>query len=294
MNVALAYLTVVLIWSTTPLAIKWSVEGPGFLFGVSARMVIGAVCVLLLLALTRRPLPWHRKAVQSYLAVFVQIYGSMLAVYWGAQYIPSGWMSVIFGLTPMMTALLAAIWLGERSLRPSRLLAYALGLTGLGVLFGSALELGPHAFLGIAGVLLSAALQAVASVLVKRINAELPAMTTLAGGLLLSVVAYVPTWLLFDGVWPDELPVIAVASIGYLGLVATTLGFSMYYYALKHLSPTQVALIPLLTPVTALILGHVANNEPVSQRLLIGTAFILTAVLIHEFRPPRIRQTNRG
>src|SRR5512139_3832922 len=42
MSVPAAFLGVILIWSTTPLAIKWSAEGGGFLFGVSARMLLGA------------------------------------------------------------------------------------------------------------------------------------------------------------------------------------------------------------------------------------------------------------
>ena len=43
MSVPAAYLGIILIWSTTPLAVKWSGEGPGYLFGVTARMVIGAL-----------------------------------------------------------------------------------------------------------------------------------------------------------------------------------------------------------------------------------------------------------
>ncbi|HLF97561.1 MAG TPA: EamA family transporter, partial [Methylococcaceae bacterium] len=45
MRVPLAYIGVILLWATTPLAIKWSGEGPGFLFGVTGRMAIGAACV---------------------------------------------------------------------------------------------------------------------------------------------------------------------------------------------------------------------------------------------------------
>ena len=41
MPLAAAFIGVVLIWSTTPLAIKWSSLGAGFLFGVTARMTIG-------------------------------------------------------------------------------------------------------------------------------------------------------------------------------------------------------------------------------------------------------------
>lgn len=53
MSVPAAYLGVVLIWGTTPLAIKWSGEGVGYLFGVTGRMVIGVVLALVLVYLMR-------------------------------------------------------------------------------------------------------------------------------------------------------------------------------------------------------------------------------------------------
>lgn len=43
MSVPAAYLAVILIWSTTPLAVKWSGEGPGFLFGALGRMALGVL-----------------------------------------------------------------------------------------------------------------------------------------------------------------------------------------------------------------------------------------------------------
>ncbi|GMT41210.1 MAG: hypothetical protein IEMM0001_1945 [bacterium] len=47
MSILLSYITVILIWTTTPLAIKWSSEGTGFIFAVSSRMVLGILAVLL-------------------------------------------------------------------------------------------------------------------------------------------------------------------------------------------------------------------------------------------------------
>ncbi len=116
MSVFLAYLSVILIWSTTPLAIKWSGEGHGYLFGATGRMSIGLVYVLLAMAVLHQSLPWHRKARLAYLGAALHIYGAMLAVYWAAQFIPSGWVAVVFGLTPMLTAVMAALWLGNLGL----------------------------------------------------------------------------------------------------------------------------------------------------------------------------------
>ncbi len=62
-SVGFSYIAVILIWSTTPLAIKWSGEGSGFLFGVTGRMVLGAVLALVVMQLMRLPFPWHRRAL---------------------------------------------------------------------------------------------------------------------------------------------------------------------------------------------------------------------------------------
>jgi drug/metabolite transporter (DMT)-like permease len=282
MRITLAYISVVLLWATTPLAIKWSGEGPGFLFAVTSRMAIGMVCILFTLAVLRRSLAWHRKALLTYLAVALQIYCSMIVVYWSAQFIPSGWISVIFGLTPLMTALLANLLLKEKHLSFSNLCAYCLGVGGLYIMFGSALHLGESAALGIAGILLATLLQSVGAIWIKRINAGLPAIAQVAGGLGLALPAYLVTWTLIDGQWPTTLSSVNIAAIAYLGMIATTIGFSLYYYLLTHLSASRVALISLMTPVMALMLGHFVNYEPLTQDTLTGTAFILSALLMHE------------
>jgi drug/metabolite transporter (DMT)-like permease len=282
MRITLAYISVVLLWATTPLAIKWSGEGPGFLFAVTSRMAIGMVCLLLTLAVLGRSLAWHRKAWLTYFAVAVQIYGSMIIVYWSAQFIPSGWISVIFGLAPLMTALLANLLLKEHHLSFSKFCAYCLGVGGLYIMFGTALNLGESATLGIAGILLATLLQSVGAVWIKQIKAGLPALAQVAGGLGLALPAYLITWGMVDGQWPDKLSSVNIAAIAYLGMIATTIGFSLYYYLLTHLSAVRVALISLMTPVLALILGHLVNHEPLNEQIITGTSLILAALVMHE------------
>ncbi len=283
MRVALAFCFVIVLWSTTPLAIKWSGEGPGYLFGAASRMTLGLACMLPALLIMRQKLPFSKKAWLTYSAVAGQIYGAMLAVYWGAQYIPSGWISVIFGLTPLMTALMTAAWLDEPSLGWYKILSDVAGFAGLLVMFGSAQAVGRQSVWGIAAVLLAAFIQAATAVCIKRIDARLPAVCQVSGGLLLAVPAYLLTWMLLDGSWPKQLPLPGIVSIVYLGIGATTVGFALYYYVLTHLPATQVALITLVTPVLSLALGHLVNHEPLSEKVLLGTLLILSALLLHQF-----------
>lgn len=283
-RIALAYISVIILWATTPLAIKWSGDGPGFIFGAASRMVIGTAWMLLLLLLKRKRLPSHRKAKQTYLAVAVQIYGAMMAVYWGAQFVPSGWISVIFGLSPFLSALFSALWLKERSLSFGKIFSYLLGLSGLAIMFSSAFQLNINAVYGIIGILTAVSLQTASAVWVKRIQAKLPAFVQVTGGLLFALPAYLLTWLLVENAqWPQQLSMISIASIVYLGSIATTIGFVLYYYVLIHLSATTVGMMPMISPILALYLGYSINHEPFTLKIAIGTTLILSALLMHTF-----------
>ncbi|MBI2800335.1 MAG: DMT family transporter [Gammaproteobacteria bacterium] len=288
MRISAAYLGVILIWSTTPLAIKWSGDGPGFLFGATSRMCIGFLCVHTLLRVRGIHIPRERKALQHYGAGALSIYCSMCLAYWAAQQIPSGWMSALFGLSPLITAILARTLLGEDSLTPRKLFAQSFSIGGLWVIYGSAAALGPRAVQGIVVVLVAAFFHALSAVLIKRINANVPALASVAGTLALAVPAYLVTWLLMDGKWPAALPLRSLLSITYLGVIATTCGFSFYFFILKYLSATRVAMIMFATPVLALLAGYFFNHEPLTARIAAGTALILGGLLLHELGRPRL------
>lgn len=282
MAIPAAYLGVILIWSTTPLAIKWSGEGPGFLFGVTGRMAIGtALCVLLALLLRVR-MPWHRDALRAYAAAAVGVYGAMICVYWGAQHVPSGLVSVLFGLVPITVGALAALWLGERSFTPAKVTGAAIGIGGLLLIFAGGGAPGPLAAWGLAAVLASVLLHSVSAVWVKRIDADMHALALTTGALLFALPAYLLTWALFDGAWPAILPSQALGSIIYLGIFGSGVGFILYYYVLRRIDAGRLALIPLITPVLALLAGFLLNDERIGLREMAGVALILSGLLFYE------------
>lgn len=283
MSVPAAYLGIILIWATTPLAIKWSGEGPGFLFGLSARMVLGVILSSLLMTILARRLSWRREAVLSYLASGMSIYGGMLPVYWAAQYIPSGLISVIFAISPIVTGIFATVWLRESALTPLRLLGIGLGLAGLAAIFGTGGRLGPQAPLGILGVLLAVVFHSLGSVWVKAVGARLPALSTVTGGLLVAAPLFLITWGLFDGHWPVQVPARAWQSIVYLGVVGSVVGFVLFYYVLQHLETSRVMLVTLLTPVLALLIGQAFNGEHIAPVVWLGTCCILLGMAVHQW-----------
>lgn len=283
MSVLAAYIGVIIIWSTTPLAIYWSGEQVGFLFGLTSRMVLGALVCLVLMGAFRVRLPWNKPALQTYLAAGLGLSLGMLFVYWSSQFIPSGWISVMFGLVPIVTGLMAALWLEEDAFTPWRVSGMVLGLFGLAFIFRSGSLLGPDAIYGIIGMLFSVVIHSASAVAIKRIDARLPALAITGGGLAFTVPILLAIYVVADGSLPTVIPTRAAWSIVYLGVVGSVLGFFLYFYVLKRIEATRAALITLITPVIALALGAILNGEPLRTEIWVGTAMIVCGLLLFEF-----------
>jgi drug/metabolite transporter (DMT)-like permease len=283
MAVPAAYISIILIWSTTPLAIQWSGAGVGYLFGITSRMLLGIVVALLAATLLNIRLPWHAKARRTYIAAGLGLFFAMTSVYWSSQFIPSGWMSVLFGLAPIITGIMATLWLSEQALTLSRIAGMLLGLAGLAVMLLGSQTLGPQAAYGIAGMVFSVTAYSASAVSIKRIGADVPPLATTIGGLLVTVPLLLGMYIITGEPLPGTVPPRAILAIVYLGVIGSVLGFALYYYVLQHVDTTRVALITVITPMVALLLGHLLNGEVIQTEALIGTAAILSGLLLFEY-----------
>lgn len=278
MSVPSAYLGVIIIWSTTPLAIKWSSEGVGYLFGVSLRMLIGLISIFAILWLMRRPIRWDRDSWLTFLVAGLQIYVAMTATYWAAQHLPSGWISVIFGLSPIATSLLAKLWLHDHVVRRTEVIGAVLGVSGLALIFADSFQLSLLAAWAVGAMLLAVFTHSAGAVVLKRLKSGVDGMAVTAGGLLVATPLFAINWVIGDGHLPVNADWHNLGPIIYLGIFGSALGFSMYFYLLKAISVRAVALITLLTPVLALWLGQSLNGEPLTAHTLMGSAIILTGL----------------
>ncbi|OGS81009.1 MAG: multidrug DMT transporter [Gallionellales bacterium GWA2_55_18] len=283
MSLPAAFVSVILIWSTTPLAIKWSALGIGFSFAVFSRMALGALLCALLLAVLRVRFPLHRKARLSYVASGLSMFGAMALTYWSAQYVSSGMISVLFGLSPLITSLGAALWLKEEAITPSKVAGMLLGVLGLALVFRGGLGLGEGAFAGLAALFVAVVVQSLGLVWIKRIGDDSPPLATTLGSLIVSLPLFCAAWWLADGHLPAVWPERALAATVYLGVFGSVFGFALYYYMIKHMEAGRIALITLITPVLALLLGHGLNDEAVLPQVWLGTASITLGLCLHRW-----------
>ena len=291
MSIKLAYLGTVVIWSTTPLVIQWSSEPYPF-FSVMARMIIGIITCYLFILIYRKKITFNRQSLPVISVAGASTYLAMTLVYLSATMIPSGWISVIYGMSPIITGIVARYILNEDNLSPTKITGMTLGMAGLALVFASGLSFDQQAIWGILLCTLAMIVTSSNTVILKKfnMNSQLSSMQTNIGGLILSLPFFVLSWWFFEfdlnnnNIIEDlnNISIRAYLSMIYLGIIATTLGFTLYYYLLNNIDATRVSMIALITPMTALFLGSWLNNEPIVWTVWLGATFIFSGLLLFE------------
>jgi drug/metabolite transporter (DMT)-like permease len=277
------YGLLVLIWSSTWVAIKIGLEDCPPLLGAGVRFALAGLVLLAVAAVQRRPLrtDWLLAAVLA-LAPFAFAYG---LVYWGEQYVPSGLAAVLFGILPLYTALLGSVLLHDQPLRATLLLGVLIGIGGLSLAFLESVELSSadRAALGASALALAPLGAAVGSIAQKRRAAELDAVVLngwamLVGGLLLlPLSALSEDW--GDFAWSPE----ALGSIAYLALFGSAIAFVTLTVLLRHISAMAMSFLAMLLPFGALIFGALLYDESITPRAVAGAALVATGLLIAQW-----------
>ncbi len=280
MAVFLAYVCVVLIWATTPLAIQWSNDSVSFAAAALARMVIALILALPIWIALRRQL-FPPGAWKVYFAGSIGLFPNMPIVYWSAQFIPSGLVAVIFAMSPFITGVLSLLILRENPFTVRRVFALIIALAGLLVIFYGQLQIDQRGIYGIGGILLSCVLFSFSSVWMKRLNETTEAFAQMTGSLFFSLPGLMLTWWWLDGQLPQQISVKTAGGVIYLAVFGSLLGYTLFFFILKRLSASVVSLVTLMTPLLALLLGVWIADEYFTAKLLIGVGMVILALLLY-------------
>ncbi|MFA7556077.1 MAG: DMT family transporter [Spongiibacteraceae bacterium] len=280
----LTYFLVIIIWATTPLAIKLGGESFVPLAGLSLRIALAflvgsAICTIGGYAGLNIKRHWKLYAVAS-----IGLFPNMALVYMAATYIPSGLIALLFGLTPFYSALLSQLLLGEGDLPARKLVAITIAVVGLGLIFADRSSLNAGSTPGILLMLISNLLFSGSALWVKRINRTLSVgpMEQALGAMVFSLPGLFITWFAVVGFEPVSVTPASLVSLLYLAFCGSLLGFVAYYYILNQFTAETVSLIPLITPVLAMILGVVVVDEQVTLAMIAGAVLIISALIIHQ------------
>lgn len=284
MSVPIAYLTVVLVWSTTPLGILWSAESMHPTLAVLLRMAIAVVIGYVVARSLSIQVPWHKQAVKLYGFSMLGLCFGMMLSYFASAYLSSGLMSLIFGLSPIVAGLLSQKILGDRRFTAVQKAALAVAITGLVFVCFEKVSLKSDAWIGLIMIFSAVVLFSISGVMIKTVKVAIHPLASTVGALTVSVPVYFVAWLLLDGqfepaTWSDR----SIAAVAYLSVFGSLLGFIAYYYVLQKLSVAKVSLTTLITPIIAISLGAWLNEEVINTNLLVGASLVLIGLGLFQF-----------
>jgi drug/metabolite transporter (DMT)-like permease len=277
------YGLLVLIWSSTWVAIKIGLEDSPPLLGAGVRFALAGLVLLAVAAVQGRRLrtDWMLATVLA-VAPFAFAYG---LVYWGEQYVPSGLAAVLFGILPLYTALLGSVLLHDEPLRAALLVGVMIGIGGLALAFLESVELGSadRAALGATALALAPLGAAVGSIAQKRHAAELDAVVLngwamlLGGVLLFAASAVSESWGEFA--WTAE----SVGSIAYLAVFGSAIAFVTLPVLLREISALATSFLAMLLPFGALIFGALLYDESITPRAVGGAVLVAAGLAIAQW-----------
>ena len=277
-----------LFWASAFVAIRHLGDdfSPGALS--LGRTLVGALC-LAAVALPRG-LPRPSRADLVVIAVIGVLWFGLynVALNAGERTVDAGTAAMLIQVSPVLIALLAAIFLGERftvHLGVGLALAFAgVALIALSTSPGSDSDL-----VGVVLCLVSAVAYSVSLILQKPLVGRLPAVHVTWLACSVGAISCLP----FAGQLVRETadaPASSIWWLVYLGVFPTALAFTTYAYALRHMSASNLGVTTYLVPPITIVMGVLLLDEAPPTMAYAGGVLALLGVAVAR----RTAKTRRG
>jgi len=281
------------VWGSAFMAINLGLEFfPPVTFAAIRYDVAGVIMLGYAVWAADDPVPrtWGEWGLAGIGAVFlIAGYHSFLFVGQTDPAVTSAIAAIIVSFSPILTTGFARVLLPSEQLTVLGIVGLLLGLAGVVVLA----EPDPSNVLG-AGTLpkllvLAAAISfAFGSVLTQRVDSTLEIETMegwamLLGGLLMHGIGLGLGESPVSIEWTTE----AILALGYLSVVASALGFLIYFDLLSRLGAVEINLVSYVAPVFAAIAGWLVLSEGLSVTTVVGFLLIFSGFVIIKRRAIR-------
>jgi drug/metabolite transporter (DMT)-like permease len=281
-RIVLVYLLLCLIWGSTWLGIRASLESLTPFISSGFRFLVASLFIFIIMKMRGMTLQKDKLAIKLY--VYMGLFSFIIAfglVYWGEQYVPSGLASVLFGVYPFFVALFSYFFIPDDTIGIYKILGMVLGFFGIIIIFsdsfGSDLNLN---ILGMIAIVLSGVVQAAIAVLIKKQGKGLNSLSMNFIPMLIAGIGLTLLGIIFEEVSTVKIDSTAIISVLYLSLFGSVLTFTSFYWLMKSVNVVMLSLIAFITPIVALFLGWIFYDEQLTTEHIIGASMVLVGLLI--------------
>lgn len=288
---ALKLIFLSIVWGTTWVAIKYSLDGfPPFL-GASLRFIVAMIVLLIYAQLKgislRVPAGGFRYIFASAMLLYLFDYG---IIYWGEQYLYAGVTAIFFATFPIFTGLLSAFVFRTEPPRLNTLLGLVIAFVGIAIIFYDQFLLTNFSgltLLASIGIIISAFSAALSVLIVKKYLSKVEIIPLTLHQMFWGTLSLVIVGLLRGESLVISMNTEAIIAVLYMGIIASALAFVMYYSLLKEMNPTALSLIIYVTPLVGIATGWLFLGEVITFQIILGSVLILMGIAVSQYHDLR-------
>ena len=267
---------------------------------VALRVTIAALALNLLVPAMGHRMPTSGKTWLPFLGMgLLNNAVPFSLIVWGQIYIASGLASILNATTPFFTVVVAHFFLSDEKLSGRRLIGVIIGIAGVAIMIGlqalDGLGGGNYTLLAQLAIIGATVSYAFSGVYGRRFSGMGLAPLVVATGQLTAASALlIPIALIVDQPWSLAMPSLNVwGSIIGLALVSTSLAYIIYFRILAVAGATNLLLVTLLVPVSAILLGTTVLGERLEPRHFVGMGLLAIGLVIIDGRLLTLFQSDR-
>ena len=287
-RVFILYALLCIIWGTTWLALKISLNYIPPIFGLGLRFTISSIILWPILLRQKPKINRSSTAIKVYLSFsllsFVAAYS---LTYWGAQFIYSSLASIIWALLPIFVSIIAHFMLPSEPLTLRRFGGGLFGLAGVAFILSSNGGQKEVQMIGVLAIFLAVVLASGPNVYLKKHYKIVNPLHVNVISQTIAAIVLIPLSFLLEKPMATIWNSTSIITLVYLAIFGTVITWTIYFWLYNHISVNQISTLGLVPPVFASIIGWIFLGETYGYELFIGGALVLLGVyLIHSRQVP--------
>ncbi|MBK7630675.1 MAG: EamA family transporter [Ignavibacteriales bacterium] len=287
LKIILVYVLLCLIWGSTWLAIKASLESLTPFISLGSRFTFASLFIVILMKLRGISLQKDKESIRLYLLMgFMSFIIPFGLVYWAEQFVPSGLASVLFAVYPFFVALFSFYRMPAETIGKLKIFGMSLGFFGIIVIFSDSFTADfSNLFLGMIAVVLSGIIQAWIAVTLKKSGKHLNPLSMNFIPMLIAGFSGLLFGFLTEDLSKIKIDDTAIISVLYLAFFGSVVTFTSFYWLMKKINVVLLSLIAFITPIVALLLGWIFYKEVLTTEHIIGSILVLIGLLFANLQP---------
>jgi drug/metabolite transporter (DMT)-like permease len=256
---------------------------------VLARVLLAAILLHLIMLARRQAMPMDAKRWREFFIMgFLNNALPFVLLVWAETKISGGLASILNATTPVFSVLAAHFYTANEKLNWYKGFGVCFGLLGVLILIGPSILVGAGGdqVLPEVAVLFTALVYAIAGMYGRRFK-DLPPLAVATGQLTASSLMLIPLTLLVDHPWNLPSPSAQTwQALLCLAVFSTALAYIIYFRILASAGATNVMLVTLLVPISAIMLGAVFLHETFTTQAFAGMCLIALGLAAIDGRLP--------